>query len=214
MPIQQSQPLYKQAYDEIKRLILSGEIETGSKIKVAQLADEYKISRTPLREALRQLEKEGLLIQDQTGTTVINLSKKDFEELCLCRLILEREVVKLAVKEATPSVIQEAERLVDEAEQLIKTNDDKKQLLELNARFHEVLIHSISNQNLIQLLDRVRALLILYRATILYSSSSVNGIIHEHRKIVEAIKKADEENAVKAIEEHLKNDRIRGLELL
>ena len=94
-PLTRNVPLYQQAYQEIKREILTGKIKPGTKLSENVLAEQYKVSRTPLREAIRQLQIEGLLISDGVSTTVVELSVKDFEELCYCRLVLEKEVVKL-----------------------------------------------------------------------------------------------------------------------
>ncbi|WP_085522249.1 GntR family transcriptional regulator [Tuberibacillus sp. Marseille-P3662] len=204
-----SQPLYQQAYEKIKQTILTGEISPGSKVVVTKLAEAYQISRTPLREALRQLQNEGLLIQDQSGTSVVQLDRKDYEELCHCRLILERQIIQLVVNEIEEEKVAEAEEVVNKAEQLV---DSGKHLdiLKYNTRFHEILIHSCSNRRLIQLLEQVRSLLLIYRANILkYREHNLN-INQEHREIFEAVKERDVSRAVEAIECHLKNDQNRG----
>ncbi|WP_260287724.1 GntR family transcriptional regulator [Peribacillus aracenensis] len=208
--IQQSQPIYQQIYELIKHLIISGQIKPGSRINASKLAEEYGISRTPLREALRQLQKEQLLIQNNQGATVIELDQKDFEELCSSRLLLEREIIRLAVKEISDIELKKIDNIVTKAESLLEPGEDGHSFLELNTKFHEIIIHSISNKRLIQLLDQVRSLLLLYRATIVNYSDHYAEIIKEHRMILEALNDRDEEKAVRLVEEHLKNDQIRG----
>ncbi|HEX6923209.1 MAG TPA: GntR family transcriptional regulator [Bacillales bacterium] len=212
-----SQPLYQQAYEEIKELILTGRISPGSRITVTKLAEHYQISRTPLREALRQLQKEGLLIQDNLGSTVVELNKKDFEELYFCRTILEKEIIQLVVKDISDEKLKRAEKILTETEELLieePLEEDKElELLKLNTKFHETLTDSCSNKLLIEMLGQVRNLLLLYRAKILKYSEYNKAIIEEHRDILNAIKGGDSKKAMEVIETHLKRDLVRGIKV-
>lgn len=209
--IKQSQPLYQQVYEQVKKLILIGEITPGSRIIVSKLAEEYKISRTPLREALRQLENEGLLIQDNTGTTVIKLDQIDFEELCSCRLLLEKEIINIAVYKISDANLNKAEEIINKSEQVIKDDDENvKDFLELNTKFHEIIINSINNKRLIQLLNQTRSLLLLYRAKIARDFDHKYQIVNEHRMILGALRERNKQKAISVIEEHLINDQKRG----
>ncbi|WLD94394.1 GntR family transcriptional regulator [Alkalihalobacillus sp. AL-G] len=210
MQIQQAQPIYQQVYDQIKKLILTGEFKPGSKISVSQLASDYKISRTPLREAFRQLQKDGLLDQSQTGTTVTNINQEDFNHLCACRLLLETEIIKLAVHTISEGDLTVAEDLLNRAEQSLENSEDLKSFLELNAKFHETIIHSVENKRLIQLLEQVRSLLLLYRANIVRNQENKFEIVKEHRNIFNALKERNEAKAIRSIEEHLRQDQKRG----
>lgn len=208
--LEQSQPLYQQVYDLVRHLIISGEIQPGSRIVVSKLAEQYEISRTPLREALRQLQKEGLLVQNNRGTKVIDLDENDFQELCQSRLLLEREIIKLAVSEISAQALEELEEIIVLAESQLKSANNSHSFLELNTKFHEIIIHSVSNNRLIQLLDQVRSLLLLYRAKIINYPGHHGEIIEEHRMILHALKERDQEKAIRSVEGHLKNDQIRG----
>lgn len=202
-------PLYQQVYDRVKTLILSGEIQPGSKIVVTKLAEEMQISRTPLREALRQLQKEGLLIPGNTGTTVISLDQKNFDELSICRLILEREIIKLTVENISEKELIEAEIAIKEAK---KALESQKQLevLTLNAKFHKIIIDACMNKHLINLLEQIRSKLLLYRANISKKEKINIQTIQEHIEILNALKERNVEKAVKKIEEHSINDQKRG----
>ncbi|WP_163970253.1 GntR family transcriptional regulator [Oceanobacillus halotolerans] len=211
MELQQTQPLYQQVYEQMKKLILTGELQPGSKLSVTRLAEEYKISRTPLREALRQLQKEGLLRQEQNRTTVVELNKTDFEQLCSCRLILEKEVIKLAVNEITDSTLNKMEDLLNKSKAYIRDGDNLKNFLEVNTKFHELIIYSISNKHLTDLLNHVRSLLLIYRANIIHNKMDNSvAIIQEHENIFKALKLRDTAKAVKSIEHHLQQDKLRG----
>src|SRR5690606_19105489 len=153
-------------YDKVKELILTGELKPGSKVVVTRLAEQFKISRTPLREALRQLQNEGLLIQNNNETRVVSIDVDDFEELCICRMVLEKQIIEMTVKNITDEQIQEAEEFV-----LLASEEGKKgnylEFLSLNTKFHDVLVYACSNKRLIQLLEQVRSLLLIYRANLL-----------------------------------------------
>lgn len=210
MKITQVKPLYEQVYDEIRSSILGGEFKPGEKIVVVKLAEHLQISRTPLREAFRQLQKEGLVNMDKNGTvTVIDLDKDDFEELCFCRLVLEKQIIELVVDQITEAQLAVVEDILDKTDEAIENGDNIK-ILNLNAEFHKVLIEACSNKRLVQLLEQIRSLLLIYRANIHKHLEHNKDIAGEHRRIFEAVKARDAEEAVKAIEMHLNNDRMRG----
>lgn len=206
-----SKPLYKQVYDRVKESILAGEIEPGSKIVVTRLAKQYNISRTPLREALRQLQKEGLLVQSNQETRVVSIDANDFEQLCQCRLILEKEIMRLIVPIISDEKIKEAEKLVEKANEAGRSGD-YLQFLMLNSKFHDVFVYECPNKRLIQLLEQIRSLLLIYRAGLLRSNEYNEEIIKDHLEILKVIKKRDTEKAVKTIEAHVLNDiKRRGM---
>ncbi|MFG6497055.1 GntR family transcriptional regulator [Fictibacillus sp. UD] len=202
-------PLYQQVYDRVKNSILTGEIQPGSKIVVTKLAEQLQISRTPLREALRQLQKEGLLIPGTMGTTVISLNQKHFDELSVCRTILEKEIIKLAVHELSDKQIEEADRVIEESKQAL-AKQDQLSVLTLNARFHKIIIDACPNKHLIGLLEQVRAKLLLYRANISKKDKINLQTLEEHVEILNALKERDEEKAVEKVEKHSLNDQFRG----
>ncbi|MFZ4451611.1 GntR family transcriptional regulator [Salibacterium aidingense] len=211
--LMQSLPLYKQVYEEIKTSILRGEFKPGDKISVNKLAEEFQISRTPLREALRQLQKEQLLEQDQSGSKIAQISEKDFNELCTCRLVLEKELIKDVISNIKEENITEAEKLIEMAELSLK-KEDQIEFLEYNSNFHEILIDACTNERLKDLLNQVRAKLLLYRANVIQRAGEGTEILAEHHAILKAVKERHTENAVKTIESHLTNDQIRGKKVL
>lgn len=207
-------PLYEQAYEEIRKSILRGALKPGSKIKVGEIAEQLQISRTPLREGLRQLQKEGLIEISKSGViSVIELDRKDYKELCACRLVLEQAIIKLVIEEITEEQLASLEQVLQNTEKAIEENN-QIELLSMNAKFHETMIHVTSNRRLIQLLEQVRSLLLIYRANILSFEGHELSILKEHWKIFEAIKNKNVDEAVAAIHEHLNQDLKRGLQTL
>ncbi|RSL34037.1 GntR family transcriptional regulator [Salibacterium salarium] len=208
-PLMQSAPLYKQVYEEIKTSILRGDFKQGDKISVNKLAEEFEISRTPLRESLRQLQKEGLLEQDQSGTKIAQITETDFNELCTCRLILERELIKEVTLIIEEEQINEAEKMIELAKNSLN-KDLQMEILEYNSKFHKILINACNNNRLKDLLDQVRAKLLLYRANVVYKLEQTAEILEEHSTILKAIKERNVEKAVIAVDTHLSNDQVRG----
>lgn len=208
-----SQPLYQQVYEIIKKAILEGELKPNTKIVVTQLAEKYDISRTPLREALRQLQIEGLLVNKNLGLYVIKLDSNDFKELCECRLILERDIMRLVLKAITDRQLIEIENLLNQADKAFKEGNHLE-LLELNAQFHDKLLEASPNSRAVHLLQQVRSFLLIYRANILRDDVHNREILHEHRQIFQSLKDRNEKNLSDSVEKHLLNDKERGRKMI
>jgi len=208
-----AQPLYQQVYERIKESILTGEYEPNEKIVVSKLEKKYKISRTPLREALRQLEIEGLLVQGYSGLHVVELNTQDFTELYQSRLLLEKEVMRSITDTITEEELQEIGNLLDESDRLLERSEYLK-LLELNTKFHDQLLESSPNKRMADLLKQVRSFLLIYRARILRNDQYNIEINQEHRRIYETLVKRDANLVVNRIETHIKNDQERGVEAI
>jgi DNA-binding GntR family transcriptional regulator len=211
-PLVRNIPLYQQVYQEIKNEIITGNMKPGSKISENVLAEQFQISRTPLREALRQLQQEGLVVSDGVSTSIVELNAKDFEDLCNCRLILEKEVIKLCIEHITDEDILVLEQFLNQAHKELNGTDniDYMKILHYNSQFHDVIINSSANKRLVQLLSQTRSFLLLYRANGLLKAENKLDFINEHREILEAIRERDVHKAVAAIEAHLQGDIARG----
>jgi DNA-binding GntR family transcriptional regulator len=207
--LKQPVPLYQQAYEEIKGSILSGKFKPGSTITVSQLTEEFQISRTPLKEALRQLQNEGLLVLHPMGPKVIQFNKQDISELCYCRLVLEKEMIGFAVDHITDAELHEIEEVLRKAESCVKDGKNNEIFLEYNSRFHEILMNACPNKMLLQLLEVTRNKLLLYRAISIKDTNDQLKIISEHYEILKALQKRDKKKAIEAIEKHLLTDQSR-----
>ncbi len=208
-PLQKNIPLYQKAYEVIKENILIGRIRPGSKISENVLSEQLQISRTPLREAISQLKKDGLLTTDNNTTKVIELNKHDYEGLYDCRMALEKRAIKLVIKQITNKEIILLEQLLIDAEQSLAKGDFIQTLMH-NSDFHQILNDACPNKWLVQFLEQIRSLLLLYRANSLMISEHNTEIIQEHRMILEAVKARNIEAATKSVEAHLQGDLMRG----
>ena len=213
-PIQRRQSLYEQVYSALRTGILTGELVSGSRLIETQLTEWLNVSRTPLREALRQLQKEGLITADTNGgVRVITISATDAAELYDCRLALEQLSVVGACNHVTDAQLTALEGYVVQAEaQDLHAVEIETllQLLDLDYQFHRLIAESSGNRRLVSLLNQMFDAMALLRIQTLQQNPSVLDIRLEHRQIYEAIAQRDAAAATAAVRFHLlaSKDRV------
>lgn len=211
-PIQRRKSLYEQVYSALRSGILTGDFAPGSRLIETQLAEWLNVSRTPLREALRQLQKEGLVTADTSGLRVATISAADAVELYDCRLVLEKLAVAGACKRASQKQLKDLEQYVIQAEARDPQNADVKallQLLDLDYQFHHAIAESSGNQRLVSLLDQLFDAMALLRIQTLQQNPLVLEIRLEHRQVYEAIARRDAASATAAVQLHLLASKAR-----
>jgi DNA-binding GntR family transcriptional regulator len=212
-PLRRQKSLQEQAYQALRNAILSGECVPGQRLVETHLAEQLEVSRTPIREALRLLQHEGLAIADENGAVrVATVSVTDAIELYDCRLALETLSVAQACLNANTAQLEELQSLVEQAEKLMqipKRQLMSYQLLDLDYRFHRLLAQSSGNTYLTSLLDQVFDRMLLLRIQTTTHNPDVLEIRLEHRQIYEAIAQRDVEAAQQSIREHLKASQER-----
>jgi DNA-binding GntR family transcriptional regulator len=206
-PLRRQKSLQEQAYQTLRGSILTGELTPGQRLIETQLAEQLDVSRTPIREALRLLQHEGLAIADDSGAVrVATVSIADAIELYDCRLALEALSVAQACHHATSAQLEELESLVAQAEKLSQIPTGQMinyQLLDLDYRFHRLLGQCSGNSYLTSLLDHVFDRMLLLRIQTTMNNPDVLEIRLEHRQIYEAIAQRNSREAESAIREHL-----------
>ena len=196
--------------DVVRERILKGEYEIGEKLKENQIATELKVSRTPIREAFKLLENEGLIDYiPNRGCFAKGFTKQDVDDIYAVREALEELAVRWAVARITEPELLALEEQVDLMEFYTKKKD-KKKVLELNTSFHEVIYASARSRFLAQVLRSYKEYIEKTRKSIFYEQSYLEGILSEHRAIFEAIKDRDEERVVEAISKHLEASQERA----
>src|SRR5215213_3173478 len=133
--LQRSAPLYQQVYRVLRRQILQGEYAPGGIVQESRTAEMLRVSRTPVREALRQLEKEGLLVARGSERVVANPTREEFVDLYTCRAALERIVAERSARFATRSEIEVMAGAIEEARAASATGDHAG-VISANTRFH------------------------------------------------------------------------------
>ncbi len=189
--------------DIVRERILSGEYEIGEKIKENQIAMELRVSRTPIREAFKLLEEEGLIdYVPNRGCFAKGFTKRDVEDIYAVRRSLEELAVSWAVERISPEEIKDLEEQCEMMEFYTKKMDRKK-VLELNSGFHDVIYTSSRSRFLAQVLRSYKQYLDKNRKAMFYEKSYLESILVEHRQILKAIRLRNKEKAVDAMRQHL-----------
>jgi DNA-binding GntR family transcriptional regulator len=212
-PIRRSKSLHEQVYEALRASILGGDLQAGERLVETQLADWLQVSRTPLREALRQLQQDGLVTADgNSGLRVTVLTPTEAMDLYDCRLALEGLAIAGACVNATPEQLSRIEQYVVEAETAGRQTPlavSCQQLLELDYQFHRLIAESSGNRRLVSLLDSLFDAMALLRIQTLKRNPKVLDIQREHRQIYEAILTGDPNLAREAISRHLLASKAR-----
>jgi DNA-binding GntR family transcriptional regulator len=195
-------------YQALRHGIVHGDLAPGERLRSDALATELRVSRTPVREALRKLEAEGLVAHAGSRLIVRAFSEQDLTELFYVREALEGMAARLAAENATPSEIAEIGELLEDME-TVRRRGDLGALRRLTGEFHRLVCRASHNNRLLQslqtLLDSVRQI----QTSTLYGEGSAAKALQEHRDLLEAIAAHDGERAERLAREH----RRKTLEL-
>lgn len=206
-PIQRAQSLHEQTYQTLRAAILSGELAAGDRLVETQLAASLQVSRTPIREAIRQLQRENLITTDANGALrVAMLSVSDAAHLYDCRIALEQVSVAEACRHATPDQLEQLDLAIQQAEKVTGQTSHpltNYQLLHMDYQFHRLLAESADNPWLVSLLDQVFDKMMLLRLRTMQHNPHVLEIRSEHRRIYQSVSDRNPTAAVKAIQDHL-----------
>lgn len=196
--------------DVVRERILKGEYEIGEKIKENQIATELRVSRTPIREAFKLLENEGLIDYiPNRGCFAKGFTQQDVDDIYAVREALEELAVTWAVERITPEEVTALEEECDLMEFYTKKKDRKK-VLELNSSFHDIIYTAARSRFLAQVLRSYKEYIDKTRKAIFYEQSYLEAILAEHRLILDGIRERDKEKAIDAIRKHLKASQNRA----
>jgi DNA-binding GntR family transcriptional regulator len=202
--LQNHRPLREIVYEELKREILVGEIAPGTRMMEIELADEMGVSRTPVREAIRKLEKEGLVtIEPRKGAYASDVSIKDMVDVLEVREDLEAMAAAMAAQKVNKDEKQaliEATMEYKEAVESERTED----IIRCDEKFHQLIVNCSGNKTLVQLFSQVQELALRFRYLYYDDFSRYERMPMEHREIEEAILSGDYEKARVAAGEHVK----------
>jgi DNA-binding GntR family transcriptional regulator len=188
-------------YEVLRRSILDGELPPGHRLRSDVLANELKVSRTPVREALRKLETEGLVDASRSGLVVRQSSEEDLVEIFYLREALEGMAARLAAENATRAEIDELHALFEDME-AVAARGDIALVRKLTGEFHLLVCRASHNKRLIQslqgLLDHVRQA----QSSTLYMPGRPADALKEHRALLRAIAKRDPDLAETLARQH------------
>jgi len=200
---------------EIERKIVSGELAAGAKLNEAQLADELRVSRGPVREACRALSLSGLVRTEKNrGVFVRQITPEEAYEIYEVRAALEGMIGRLAAKRTQPAQLQRLRGIVARMRTASEALDANA-YFPLNIEFHELLGEIAGNEALLRNYRRIVNELNLYRRELTTRTAEMIPIVtRDHEAVVEAIARGDEQLAGRLLLEHVLNSRERLHRLL
>jgi len=206
-------PLRELVFDAIREAILDGTLAPGERLMEAQLAEELGVSRTPVREAIRQLELAGFVVMiPRRGAYVADISLKDVAEVFEIRGALEGLAAALAAERASDEEIEQLERLLVEIANCVEEKDVNR-MVELDTRFHDYLYKASRNERLGQILSSLREQIQRFRTRTLSNPARMRVALEEHRSLVEALAARDAEAAARAASQHIESAENSLMEL-
>jgi DNA-binding GntR family transcriptional regulator len=175
----------------IREAIVMGKVKPGQKIVEYEVAKKMMISRSPVREALRMLEKDGLVtINPRRGTEVKDISICDVKEIYAIRANLENLATKLAVPNLNDGALKTMQSLVKEMAAKAKANDVAG-TFELNEKFHDIIIKASNNQRLCELIHSLRTQIRRFRMASLSREGDLSVAYKKHLRVLDACLKKD-----------------------
>ncbi len=204
LDLQNHRPLREIVYEELKRQILTGRVTPGMRMMEVELAEEMGVSRTPVREAIRKLEKEGLVtIEPRRGAYASEISVKDMVDVLEVREDLEGFAAFLAASNITSSEVAELEVIMENYSDAVR-NDDTEKMIAYDEMFHKKIVAATGNKTLMQLSEIVQELALRFRYLYYDHFSRYVNMPIEHKKIIDAISTGDGELARRSANDHVK----------
>ena len=195
--------LYEEVAELLRQRIFRRELEPGSWIDEVKLAQEYGISRTPLREALKVLAAEGLVtMKVRRGAYVTEVSERDLSDVYHLLALLESDAAAVVAQRATDAQIKELQKLHRELEGAVK---DREKFFAVNERFHMRLLELADNRWRDQMVADLRKVMQLNRHNSLLKSGRIQESLAEHAALMEALAARDPHAARERMQEHFRN---------
>ena len=208
-------PLRDVVFNTLRKAILKGELKPGERLMEIALAERLGVSRTPVREAMRKLELEGLVVMiPRRGAQVANITEKDLNDVLEVRIALENLSIENACMRMTEEQLEELWNAAKNFEATMAEGNLVK-LAEADVAFHEVIYKSSDNRRLNQVLNNLREQIYRYRVEYLKDVESRKTLVEEHYAVYRALKARNQQQAVKDICIHIVNQQnaiLRSLE--
>ena len=203
LTIRQPLSIREKVYDVIRNDILNGHIAPGERVVEARLAEQIKTSRTPVREALHMLEREGLLEAiPRVGYRVKQITWGEIEEICEIRAVNECLAARWAMKRMTPKELRALEDNLCLSEAEVNQGNPRS-FVEFDAEFHEILSRASGSARLLELCQMLRRHMLRYRIESIFRKENVLRALKGHKRIVDCIKRKDQAGVEMAIKQHL-----------
>ncbi|MBQ6400760.1 MAG: GntR family transcriptional regulator [Firmicutes bacterium] len=207
--IQNHKPLREMVYEELKMQILTGGIVPGTRMMEVDLAEEMGVSRTPIREAIRKLEKEGLVtIEPRRGAYASMISTEDMVEILEVRQDLEGLAAYLAASRMNDKEMKQLNEIAERYNKAV-TEGSMKDMIQYDTKFHRLIVDSCSNKILVHMIEQLQELVLRFRYIYYDNFRRAENMPEEHRAIIEAIASGDADHARQVADVHI--DRLKQL---
>ncbi len=193
-------PLRDVVFNTLRKAILTGELKPGERLMEIHLANRLGVSRTPIREAIRKLELEGL----RRGAEVAQITEKSLKDVLEVRRALDALCVELACDRIDEEATQQLKKACEEFERATETKDATT-IAKADVELHDIIVRATGNQRLIQLINNLSEQMYRYRFEYIKDENRHDNLIDEHRMIYESIVKRDKEGAARAAKIHIDN---------
>ena len=201
-------PLRDVVFNTLRKAILKGELKPGERLMEIALAERLGVSRTPVREAMRKLELEGLVVMiPRRGAQVANITEKDLNDVLEVRMALENLSIENACARMTEEQLDELWKAARNFEDTM-AEGNLVRLAEADVAFHEIIYKASDNKRLIQVLNNMREQIYRYRVEYLKEGETRDLLVKEHEELTKAIRERDVERAKQLSFQHIENQRM------
>ena len=194
--------------DVVFNTILKGELAPGERLMEIQLAEKLGVSRTPIREAIRKLELEGLVLMiPRKGAEVAKISEKSLRDVLEVRRSLEELAIELACQRMSEEDMDELERVQGNFRNAI-AKGEAMTIAETDEQYHDVIYQGTGNDKLVQMLNNLREQMYRYRLEYIKDEDKRQVLLVEHEHILKALRNRNIADAKNAAREHIDNQEI------
>ena len=204
-------PLRDVVFKTLRQGILTGELKPGERLMEIHLANKLGVSRTPIREAIRKLELEGLVTMiPRRGAEVAQITEKSMKDVLEVRKVLDNLSVELACDRITEEEKEKLQNACRDFEDAVRTGDFSM-IAKTDVAFHDIIVAATRNIRLSQMVNNLAEQMYRYRFEYIKDSSQHSRLVQEHEEICLGIIQGDKAKALAAIEAHIDNQEIAVL---
>ncbi len=200
-------PLRDVVFNTLRQAILTGELKPGERLMEIHLADRLGVSRTPIREAIRKLELEGLVTMiPRKGAEVAQITEKSMSDVLEVRRSLDALCVELACERITEKELEALKAACEAFERAVHTRDLTR-IAKADVALHDIIVQATGNSRLVQLVNNLSEQMYRYRFEYIKDVSQHDKLVEEHRIIYESLVRGDKETACEEARVHIDNQK-------
>ncbi len=198
-------PLRDVVFNTLREAILKGELKPGERLMELQLAEKLGVSRTPIREAIRMLEQEGLAVTiPRRGAEVAKMTEKDMQDVLQVREALDELAASIACELITEEEMEQLEQAAEEFETATNTKDIKR-IADTDMTFHDIIYHATRNPKLVNILNNLREQMYRYRVEYLKDEQNYPVLLKEHGEILAGFRERNKDMVTDSMRKHVVN---------